>query len=338
MSPPFLGLYILLTAVRRNGDVISRPLLRSLVSLLESLSTQSLTSIFTTPFLASSRAYYKAEGIRLAATLEPSDYLRRINDRLAEEGERCDVVLGTALKGSVLRVVLEEMVTVHVEALVEKGASKRSRVPSSPILTRRYSSRGHGTREQDRRPRKHVLTARSSRQPPHPPRWFLGIHQGESLVRFPRPPLTSFQDTGLTMVMDKTADDKMVMHLIEFRTKAVNIVREAFGLDPTFAQAVTQAFEFFINKRENKPAEMMAKYLDGKLRTGNRGMDDADVEQTLNDVLFLFRFTQGKDIFEAYYKRDLAKRLLLNKSASFDAERSMLLKLKDGTFPMLLSL
>jgi hypothetical protein len=38
----------------------------------------------------------------------------------------------------------------------------------------------------------------------------------------------------------------------------------------------------------------------------------------------------GKDIFEAFYKRDLAKRLLLNKSASFDAERSMLSKLKDG--------
>lgn len=59
-------------------------------------------------------------------------------------------------------------------------------------------------------------------------------------------------------------------------------------------------------------------------------MDDAALEATLNDVLFLFRFTQGKDIFEAFYKRDLAKRLLLNKSASFDAERSMLLKLKDG--------
>lgn len=40
--------------------------------------------------------------------------------------------------------------------------------------------------------------------------------------------------------------------------------------------------------------------------------------------------TAGKDIFEAFYKRDLAKRLLLNKSASFDAERSMLTKLKDG--------
>jgi len=33
-------------------------------------------------------------------------------------------------------------------------------------------------------------------------------------------------------------------------------------------------------------------------------------------------------VFEAFYKKDLAKRLLLGKSASFDAEKSMLLKLK----------
>ena len=37
-------------------------------------------------------------------------------------------------------------------------------------------------------------------------------------------------------------------------------------------------------------------------------------------------------MFEAFYKKDLAKRLLLGKSASFDAEKSMLLKLKQGTF------
>ena len=38
----------------------------------------------------------------------------------------------------------------------------------------------------------------------------------------------------------------------------------------------------------------------------------------------------GKDVFEAFYEKDLAKRLLLGKSASFDAEKSMLLKLKQG--------
>jgi len=44
-------------------------------------------------------------------------------------------------------------------------------------------------------------------------------------------------------------------------------------------------------------------------------------------MLYLY---PGKDVFEAFYKKDLAKRLLLGKSASFDAEKSMLLKLKQG--------
>lgn len=46
-------------------------------------------------------------------------------------------------------------------------------------------------------------------------------------------------------------------------------------------------------------------------------------------MLHTLLFT-GKDVFEAFYKKDLAKRLLLGKSASFDAEKSMLLKLKQG--------
>ena len=34
-------------------------------------------------------------------------------------------------------------------------------------------------------------------------------------------------------------------------------------------------------------------------------------------------------MFEAFYKKDLAKRLLLGKSASIDAEKSMISKVKD---------
>jgi hypothetical protein len=42
----------------------------------------------------------------------------------------------------------------------------------------------------------------------------------------------------------------------------------------------------------------------------------------------------GKDVFEAFYKKDLAKRLLVGKSASVDAEKSMLSKLKQGNWPL----
>jgi cullin-4 len=40
----------------------------------------------------------------------------------------------------------------------------------------------------------------------------------------------------------------------------------------------------------------------------------------------------GKDVFEAFYKKDLAKRLLLGKSASADTEKAMLSKLKTGIY------
>ena len=49
------------------------------------------------------------------------------------------------------------------------------------------------------------------------------------------------------------------------------------------------------------------------------------LKSVLCKTLFFFL---GKDVFEAFYKKDLAKRLLVGKSASVDAEKSMLSKLK----------
>ena len=48
----------------------------------------------------------------------------------------------------------------------------------------------------------------------------------------------------------------------------------------------------------------------------------------LISIPFFSRFIHGKDVFEAFYKKDLAKRLLVGKSASVDSEKSMLSKLK----------
>ena len=45
---------------------------------------------------------------------------------------------------------------------------------------------------------------------------------------------------------------------------------------------------------------------------------------------YYLSYVPGKDVFEAFYKKDLAKRLLVGKSASVDAEKSMLSKLKQG--------
>lgn len=98
-------------------------------------------------------------------------------------------------------------------------------------------------------------------------------------------------------------------------------------------------------------AELLAKYMDVVLKNtkassastsmrsimgANKEMSpqkpsgslDNDSELLQLAVLDLFRHIQSKDVFEAFYRQDLAKRLLLNKSSSIDAERSFVSKLR----------
>lgn len=46
-------------------------------------------------------------------------------------------------------------------------------------------------------------------------------------------------------------------------------------------------------------------------------------------MIKIFRYLIDKDIFEGFYKNSLAKRLLEQKSVSEDAEKSLVLKIKE---------
>ncbi|TYG70198.1 hypothetical protein ES288_D05G293600v1 [Gossypium darwinii] len=131
-----------------------------------------------------------------------------------------------------------------------------------------------------------------------------------------------------SIVMDEEKDKDMVSSLLEFKASLDSILEESFSKNEAFCNTIKDSFEHLINLRQNRPAELIAKFLDEKLRDGNKGTSEEELEGTLDKVLVLFRFIQGKDVFEAFYKKDLAKRLLLGKSASINAEKSMISKLK----------
>ncbi|CAK7224091.1 Serine/threonine-protein kinase tel1 [Sporothrix eucalyptigena] len=167
--------------------------------------------------------------------------------------------------------------------------------------------------------------------------------------------------TGLAIVTDAARGDEMVVRLLLLRRTLDVMIRDAFGRDDFFTHGMRDAFGRFINHRDvskawttgaSKVGEMIAKHLDMLLRGGlktlpptllsdNRdridaersgqastGDEDAELDRQLDQGLELFRFIQGKDVFEAFYKKDLARRLLMGRSASQDAERNMLSKLK----------
>ena len=95
-----------------------------------------------------------------------------------------------------------------------------------------------------------------------------------------------------------------------------------------------QAFEGVLNPPSGKPAELLAKFLDAKMKGGGSGASasggagDNDEGVVLDKAMFLFRCLQAKDVFEAFYRKDLAKRLLLGRSASSDAEKEVVRRLK----------
>ena len=80
-----------------------------------------------------------------------------------------------------------------------------------------------------------------------------------------------------------------------------------------------------LSRRAEKPAVVVPEEEDNEEVAVD---EDTEVNIQLDQVLDLFRFVHGKAVFEAFYKKDLARRLLMGRSASADAERSMLARLK----------
>lgn len=171
---------------------------------------------------------------------------------------------------------------------------------------------------------------------------------------------------GSSIVFDEEREAEMVPRLLDLKKRLDHIQRSSFNENDDLANTLHKAFDNFINRTKRtqanwgtdnpKPGEMIAKYVDALLKGGIKAMpslaktakieppkavDDYDddmvdeedeINRQLDLALDLFRFVHGKAVFEAFYKKDLARRLLMGRSASDDAERSMLARLKTGTY------
>ncbi|EEP80158.1 conserved hypothetical protein [Uncinocarpus reesii 1704] len=156
-------------------------------------------------------------------------------------------------------------------------------------------------------------------------------------------------DEGSSIVFDKDRENEMVVRLLDFKQDLDDILINSFQKNDVLGRTLREAFETFINKRQRRangaqPGEMIAKHVDLLLRGGLKAIrkrevpmkngediamidEDVELNKALDQVLDLFRFVHGKAVFEAFYKNDLARRLLMGRSASDDAEKSMLARL-----------
>jgi cullin 1 len=66
------------------------------------------------------------------------------------------------------------------------------------------------------------------------------------------------------------------------------------------------------------------------LKKSAKNPEEGEMERLLNDVMVVFKYIEDKDVFQTFYSKQLAKRLIHGTSASEDLEGTMIGKLKVG--------
>ncbi|XP_045538254.1 cullin-4A [Papilio machaon] len=284
---------LLLIERERGGDAVDISLLKSLLRMLSDL--QIYQDAFEHKFLQATERLYAAEGQRLMRELSVAQYLAHVEKRLKEENERLLHYLDPSTKWQLIHTIERQLLSEHLSGILTKGLEALMDGPRLSDLTTLYNL-------------------------------FSKVKDGlnELCNHFN----AYIKKKGRTIVIEPERDKTMVSELLEFKERLDHVVSVCFQRNSKFVYSMREAFEYFINQRQNKPAELIAKFVDLKLRAGNKEATEEELERLLDKIMVLFRFIHGKDVFEAFYKKDLAKRLLVGKSASVDAEKSMLSKLK----------
>jgi cullin 1 len=125
--------------------------------------------------------------------------------------------------------------------------------------------------------------------------------------------------------------------LLEVHTQYSALVQKAFTGESEFVRSLDNACREYVNrnkvceKKSSKSPELLAKHSDNVLKKSTKATEEDNMEKLLDQCMTIFKYVEDKDVFQKFYSRHLAKRLVNGTSASGDAETSMISKLKDAS-------
>ncbi|KLU81874.1 Cullin-1 [Magnaporthiopsis poae ATCC 64411] len=303
---------------QRNGETIEygqiKQILDSMVSLGLDENDASKTTLdcyrfhFEKPFIAATEAYYRNESRAFVAENSVVEYMKKAEIRLEEEEERVRMYLHPDIAVALKRCCNQALIADH-----------------SGILRDEFQVLLDNDREDDMARMYNLLARISDGLDPLRAKF-------EAHVR----------RAGLAAVAKVSADaEKLepkvyVDALLEVHTQYQGLVKRAFNDEPEFTRSLDNACREFVNRNDvcksgsNKSPELLAKYTDVLLRKSGSAVEEAELEATLTQIMTVFKYIEDKDVFQKFYSRMLARRLVHSNSSSDDAETSMISKLKEA--------
>jgi len=292
----------LLSAIdaERRGERVDAGAVRAMTRMLMDVGEDVYVHDFETHLLRATSAFYRSESETLLGSCDCYAYLRRAEARLEEEHARVGAYLCARTEAFLVRRAEQELLerpTRRVLGLPNSGLRAmlaESRVEQAALAYKLYARVEGGLAFV-----KGVFADHA-------------LEEGKKLVNDP----------------DLNADPaRYVESLLSLKRRLDATAAEAFRADRGFVDATRAAFETFLNLNARSP-EFLSLYVDDKLRKGLKGASEEETESVLDRAASLFRFLQEKDVFERYYKQHLSKRLLFGRSASDDAEKAFIVRLK----------
>lgn len=291
-------------AMERQGELIDRNLMRSILRMLVNLGVHSngvYEEEFEKAFLEETLEFYRTEAQSMLDHATCPEYLQQAEKRLLEEAQRVMHYLNASTEQKLKNIVETQLIKNQAKTLVDmetSGCMAMFRDDKVDALRRMYMLF---------RRVPNTLTDISDA---------VGLFirtQGEELVKV--------QCNGETSIDAAQFVEKLLL----LREKFVHFLSDCFVDDPQFHKSMKHGFESFMNVN-TICAAYLAQYIDELLRSKTR--HEEELEARVTQVIALFRYLQDKDVFEEFYKVALAKRLLNGRGSSDEAEKIVISKLK----------
>lgn len=274
---------------------------------------------FEKPFLIATGDFYRKEADRLRQELDCTSYMRKVLQIIDIETKNCTKFIHHSSKNIVISEIRNRMVADHSQYLYKESENiVNSENWLDLNLLYRLLKPIDGALKiliqqvQNRITQLGLETIREVNTSPNPPRTF-------------------------------------VESFIQVYKKHSELIAITFNSDQVFVSALDKACSSIINHKFNpqqpcRSPELLAKYCDSLLRkpgtgsvtasassssTGSsRNLTESDIDEKLSQSIIVFKYIDDKDVFQKFYSKNMAKRIILAQIASMDAEESMINKLK----------
>ncbi|XP_077979355.1 cullin-2-like [Glandiceps talaboti] len=260
--------------------------------------------LFEVKFLQETGDYYRSEAAKLLDENDCSQYMEKVLHRLSEENLRSRKFLHPSSYNKVTQECQQKMVAEHLLFLHNecKEIVRKEKKEDMQRLFKLLQPIQNGLGEMIQELEKHI------------------------------------KDTGLEAICNLRGDNvpsQFVESVLDVHTKFSKLIQSVLAGDQAFTSALDKALTAVVNWKPSprhvcKAPELIAKYCDSLLKKSSKGISESEVDDKLSQSIIVFKYIDDKDIFQKFYSRMLAKRLIHGLSMSMDAEEGMINRLKQA--------